>query len=652
VDADATIRAMRDFGYLKEATSLAKRVRAHEWFIKIHLEDYPESKTEPPFLIALQYIESLDYEFASTFMKKYSPIFIQKYPKQTTNLLIRLCVAYYPTSMKYLGPRELEPTSSLCFESKNSGTRVVKKKQKVIKKGIFGEYEDEEEVEAVIHEKEYIPKFVNPDLFISGYLTQRYWLMVFLENVIERIEGNNTFQKLHLEQKKDRGTFSPLVYNTLLELYLEYWVIFKSKNVHGLSGPYAVPDQTVQVEDEEENDEERSSPRLSVMVDIPKKEKAKNPFASIIFQVKKSIEYETLYDIFPPNEEVHKMSYEDKILHVLSLPDAKYSYIRGDLNSKTNQDVEDDYPNLLHALMLCQSKNFIPGVLVIFERLGLFYDIIKYFMDINNYEMIKKYLRDLAKKPNPLNKNMNWDSQSDSFMYLWVLQYFVERRRVSKHEITTIDEHIKDLIKDIESEEILSPIEVIDVLLATDENYTPKEGTGVKTKLIKEYFTRKTKSLIKKTEEHNEKIRANHTETTKLRSEIEESITTATIYASQKCSKCALPLELPTIHFMCKHSYHSRCATDEHCPKCWDRDLNQRRKYKELSEDGKSAEDFISKRRDTGNDGGFDNIVDYLGKGLFLDRKFNHPDSLSFYDEEAEIEKLIPDLYSSELLFE
>eukprot|EP01080_Neovahlkampfia_damariscottae_P005686 gene5686-9507_t len=646
VDADATIRAMRDFGYLQQATSLAKKVRAHEWYIKIHLEDYPDSKTEPPYLVALQYVESLEYEDAVQFMKKYSPVFIQKYPKQTTNLLIRLCVAYYPTSIKYLGPRELDANSSLSFESTGTGgTRVVKKVQKVIKQGIFGEYEDLEEVEAVIHEKEYTPKFISPDHFISGYLTQRYWLMVFLENVIERIDGNHTFKKLHTELKKDRSILSPLVYNTLLELYLEYWELFKGKNIYVPSGCYAPPDLTSHKEEADEEEEEEK-------IIEQKKKIIKNPFASIITQFKRSVEYETLYDIFPPNDELHKMSYEDKILHLLSLTDAKYVYIRGDLKSNQNQDVEDDYPNLLHALILCQSKNFIPGVLHIFEKLGLFYDIIKYYMDINNYEMIKKSLRDLSKKPNPLNKNTNWiDSQhSDSYMYLWALQYFVERRIISKYDINIVDEHIKDIIKDVEDEEILSPIEVIDVLLPSYEGYQPKEGTGVKIKLIKDYFSRKTRQLIKKTEENNESIKANHTETTKLRSEIEEAITTATVCAAQKCSKCALPLELPTVHFMCKHSFHLRCATDEHCPKCWDRDLNQRRKYKELSGEGKSQDDFISQRRDVGKDGGFENITDYLGKGLFLGRKYPH--QFEFHDEEDEIEKLIPDLHSSDILFE
>ena len=42
------------------------------------------------------------------------------------------------------------------------------------------------------------------------------------------------------------------------------------------------------------------------------------------------------------------------------------------------------------------------------------------------------------------------------------------------------------------------------------------------------------------------------------------------IFQVSKCEACGRPLELPTIHFLCKHSYHLRCLgeNDQTCPKC------------------------------------------------------------------------------------
>lgn len=41
-------------------------------------------------------------------------------------------------------------------------------------------------------------------------------------------------------------------------------------------------------------------------------------------------------------------------------------------------------------------------------------------------------------------------------------------------------------------------------------------------------------------------------------------------FKQTRCIGCGLPLELPTVHFLCGHSYHKACVDleGEHCPKC------------------------------------------------------------------------------------
>ena len=55
-----------------------------------------------------------------------------------------------------------------------------------------------------------------------------------------------------------------------------------------------------------------------------------------------------------------------------------------------------------------------------------------------------------------------------------------------------------------------------------------------------------------------------------MRSQIEELKSSPIVFQSTKCELCRQQLELPTVHFMCRHSYHQRCLgeNDGECPRC------------------------------------------------------------------------------------
>ena len=45
-----------------------------------------------------------------------------------------------------------------------------------------------------------------------------------------------------------------------------------------------------------------------------------------------------------------------------------------------------------------------------------------------------------------------------------------------------------------------------------------------------------------------------------------------TVFQTRRCSSCGRNLDLPTVHFLCKHSFHQRCLNDvgedAECPMC------------------------------------------------------------------------------------
>ena len=54
-----------------------------------------------------------------------------------------------------------------------------------------------------------------------------------------------------------------------------------------------------------------------------------------------------------------------------------------------------------------------------------------------------------------------------------------------------------------------------------------------------------------------------------LRRDIRDQLTSAQVFQSNKCSACSRPLELPAVHFMCRHSFHSKCLSNaKECNLC------------------------------------------------------------------------------------
>jgi hypothetical protein len=54
-------------------------------------------------------------------------------------------------------------------------------------------------------------------------------------------------------------------------------------------------------------------------------------------------------------------------------------------------------------------------------------------------------------------------------------------------------------------------------------------------------------------------IESYRTETEAKRKEIDGLGTKSAVFNPKRCSACGGNLDLPTVHFMCKHSFHQRC---------------------------------------------------------------------------------------------
>ncbi|XP_069106820.1 vacuolar protein sorting-associated protein 11 homolog isoform X1 [Argopecten irradians] len=164
-DVETAIRVCRQASYYTHALFLAEKHAKHHWYLRIQLED---SKN---YQQALEYIGKLEFEEAEENLKKYGKVLMSEVPRQTTELLKRLCTDYRPADKPLVDQMDMD-----------GGPTQIQKASA----------------------EEFIHIFVNN----SPKLTE------FLEHMI-KVKPNSP----------------SLLYNTLLELYLQEYVHEKDISV-------------------------------------------------------------------------------------------------------------------------------------------------------------------------------------------------------------------------------------------------------------------------------------------------------------------------------------------------------------------------------------------------------------------------------------
>ena len=120
------------------------------------------------------------------------------------------------------------------------------------------------------------------------------------------------------------------------------------------------------------------------------------------------------------------------------------------------------------------------------------------------------------------------DDEDDSTFYVW--------------------NNVRKLLVNIRQQQHLTPMAIIDVCEQNED--LPLDI--VKKTFLEEYFTASYNELIDKQRKIDE-IEANRRE---MKNRLNTFKTQAVTFNNQKCHGCQRTLDLPTIHFLCMHSYH------------------------------------------------------------------------------------------------
>ncbi len=224
----------------------------------------------------------------------------------------------------------------------------------------------------------------------------------------------------------------------------------------------------------------------------------------------------------------------------------------------------------MHALILCATRSFTPGLVLLWERLGMHEDVLRFWMEQDRRGVAgagTEVMRCLAKY-----------GEDAPQLYKLALRFFTSAPElVSRHSLD-----LAEVLRVVEEHKILPPLGVVQILsrnevasvglvkewllarirTAREEVHTVRVSFVLLWRmmmLIIFYFRFVCVCLRLQDEQLTASYRLETATNLKQVEELSDSDQPRLFHATQ-CSQCNGPLDLPSVHFMCKHSFHQRSA--------------------------------------------------------------------------------------------
>ncbi|EJD02144.1 uncharacterized protein FOMMEDRAFT_20927 [Fomitiporia mediterranea MF3/22] len=205
-----------------------------------------------------------------------------------------------------------------------------------------------------------------------------------------------------------------------------------------------------------------------------------------------------------------------------------------------------------HTLMLCATRDFTPGLVLLWEKLGMYEDILRFWMaqetEAHVPEASTEVLRALERY-----------GPENYHLYTLALRFLTSSAELlSRHA-----QELEGVLETIEREKIMPPLSVIQVL---SRNNVTSVG------LVKQWMLIRIKESRDEIQADQQLINSYRDETRTKLKQVEELSDPEhpRVFHVTRCSQCGGQLDLPTVHFMCNHSYHQRCLAENEteCPNC------------------------------------------------------------------------------------
>ncbi|KAL7420528.1 Vacuolar protein sorting-associated protein 11 [Cryptotrichosporon argae] len=225
--------------------------------------------------------------------------------------------------------------------------------------------------------------------------------------------------------------------------------------------------------------------------------------------------------------------------------------------------VGSDLPfDRMHALVLCSMAGFTDGLVKLWEEMGMYDDVVRHYLDLDARE---------SRGESEAGAAAAAPGDDAARRVMRCLETYGERQPhlyplVLRHMTSTpalLERHKADVaavLAEIDARRIMPPLAVVQVL--------SRNGVG-SVGLVRDWLGDKVRETMGEIEADKTLVQSYRDETAAKRAQIVELADPAQpeVFQVTRCAACGGQLDLPAVHFMCKHSYHQRCLADAE-PEC------------------------------------------------------------------------------------
>jgi len=274
------------------------------------------------------------------------------------------------------------------------------------------------------------------------------------------------------------------------------------------------------------------------------------------------------------------------------------------ISGQSQQNGTGSSPNRIpisssNVLLLSHLSNFCDGTTLVKEQSGLLSDIFRSYTSAKDTRGALKALRKYGPQ--------------EPQLYPAALAYLTSDPRV-------LDEagpdELASILERIDAGGLMAPLQVVQTL---GKNAVATMG------MLKPYLARTVERERRAIASDRRRAEACRRETEQRRAEMAELGSKPAVFQATRCADCGMQLELPTVHFLCKHSFHQRClragqgggADGEaggECPQCKaDNDTIRalRRAQDEYAGRHELFRDDLERSEDR-----FGTVADWFGRGV------------------------------------
>lgn len=258
------------------------------------------------------------------------------------------------------------------------------------------------------------------------------------------------------------------------------------------------------------------------------------------------------------------------------------------------KDIPIDTSNVL---LLSHLSDFQDGTILVREQAGLRFDIFRSYTSAKDTRGAIKALRKYGPQ--------------EPQLYPAALAYFTSDPRVLEEAGDELDV----VLKKIDEDGLMAPLQVIQTL---STNAVATMG------MVKTYLQQTIERERKEISDNRRLITSYRNETVEKRKEITDLSTKPQTFNATRCAQCGKQLSLPTVHFLCKHSFHqNNClnvtfapdgSVEGDCPVCR-KDNDTIRAIRKAQDESADRHDMFQDALARSNDK-FGTISEFFGRGV------------------------------------